>query len=594
MQTNTQPFRLLALARPGQPLLAHLMAVGEQSSRLCPAIASWAKLVGLLHDYGKYRPEWVWGMNEIAQGRNPGKLPYHAMEGALYLQRLLPAAQFKAIALPLIIAAHHGGLPDMKEGVDRLKGQDPMRSLPVMDDDQWAIDEEYKAALTQAIEAADYDALDSWMPLGDYRTAQRLRFLFGALVAADRQDAAGSDGWVPKKAATMAALGERLATWYGATFGEPQGELNQLRSDFYRECRRAALHPPGWLSVRGPCGISKTWSVMQMALDHGARWDKRKVIYCVPWTAILEQSHSQYQEILGEENVLGHWSTLIDPDTTSPKQLRNSRQWWDAPVIATTMVQLFDVLLGSKARTTQRMPSLQDAVIVLDEVQGLPIELLTTCIAVLDQLVQDHGATIILSTATMPDYSILGINPVEVLPEIKVNAYFSGTKRVEYDWREQPLSWQDIADEVVEVPLPSTLIVANTVAGCDDAFQMMKTLDAYIVYKYTASMTPAHRSVVLAEIKATVKATKMGGLPVIICATSAIETGVDLDCSRGYRELSGLESIVQFAGRINRNKGEESSPVIIFKPTDKYREHPRMDAEYKYSDKYSRRKVEER
>jgi CRISPR-associated endonuclease/helicase Cas3 len=570
---------ITALARPGQHLVQHLIGVGEMVSCYCSQLGSWARLLGVLHDYGKYRPAWVFGINEIAQGKDPGKLPPHAIEGAMYLMRLFPGGEhFKVRALGLLILSHHSSLPDISVGIDVLLGKDSLRPLPKLDDGLWDIDPEFKSEIRNTIEQINYATLDKWIIPGDFRAAQRLRFLYGSLVAADRQDAAMSDGWKPSQFPTIAELSDRLAIWYTKEFSDPVEELDKLRTDFYRECRKAAHHPSGWLSVRGPCGISKTWSVMQMALDHAVKWNKEKVFYCVPWTAILEQSYEQYQSVFGSDSVLGHWSTLRDPeDTHCPESLRKSRQWWDAPIVATTMVQLFDVLLGNSARTAQRMPSLQKSVIVLDEVQGLPIELLTTCLAVLDQLVQDHGATIILSTATMPEYSLLGIHPVEVLSQEKVEGYFDRTKRVDYHWRDLPLSWEDMALEIQESSSSSTLIVANTVAGCDDAYQTMADLSNYEIFKYTASMPPAHRSVVLAKIKAAVETAKYGGSPVIICATSAIETGVNLDCARGYRELAGLESVVQFAGRINRNNVERFSSVTIFKTTGTYSLPPGSD-----------------
>ena len=569
---------LTPLARPGQSLLTHLLGVGDRTSRLCSSQSDWARLIGLLHDYGKYRPEWVKGINAISTGKDPGQLPPHAVEGALYLMDRFPdRSHLKVRVLALLIASHHTGLGDLQPSMDWLSGKDSARPLPNMDLRQWRIEDEYLEEVKKTIDAAKYRDLDDWMPFNDYRTAQRLRFLYGALIAADRQDAAMSDGWKPATYQSMTALANKLATWYEEKFSQPTSPLDRLRGDFYAECQKAAKLEPGWLSVRGPCGISKTWSVMQMALDHAAQWDKQKVIYCVPWTAILDQSYNEYQKVLGADNVLGHWSTLVDPATQDPKQLRNSRQWWETPVIATTMVQLFDVLLGSRARTAQRMPSLQNAVIVLDEVQGLPNELLITCIKVLDQLVQDHGVTIILSTATMPDYVPLGITPIEALPQTKVDEYFAETKRVEYRWAESPLTWETIAAEIVQSQKSSTLIVTNTVAACDDAFVVMQSLPDYRVYKYTASMSPAHRSVVLAEIKAAVEAAKKGGNRIIICATSAIETGVDLDCAQGYRELSGLESIVQFAGRINRNQKDSECLVTIFKTVKQYPVPPGSD-----------------
>jgi CRISPR-associated endonuclease/helicase Cas3 len=582
MQPSIQNMSLKALARPGQTLLVHSLGVSHHTAKFCPIFQTWTELIGLLHDYGKYRPEWVQGINAIAQKQKTTKLPHHAAEGAVYLIRAfkVSAAVHKVKLLALLIACHHTELPDLKEAMDWMMNNDPTKPLPELDDSHWPIDVEYQQKLVQMIANTDLQELDKLVVIGDYRTAQRIRFLYGSLVAADRQDAAKCTGWKPTKYPSITTLADRLAHWYVEKFPNPNltKPLDHLRWDFYQECRKAALTSPGWLSVRGPCGISKTWSVMQMALDHAARWEKRRVVYCVPWTAILEQSYDQYRDVLGEDSVLGHWSTLVDVNTEDPRSRRNSRQWWDSPVVATTMVQLFDVLLCNKSHAAQRMPSLQDAVIVLDEVQGLPISLLQTCVKVLDQLVQEHGATIILSTATMPNYSSLGIDPLEALPQNKVDEYFRLTKRVDYIWRQDPLSWNDMALEIQASQKSSTLIVVNTINAANDVYQVMSSLNGYEVYKYTANMSPAHRSVVLVSIKAAVERSKLGGLPVIICATSAIETGVDLDCDQGYRELAGLESIVQFAGRVNRNLAKDSCPVFIFTTVQNYPQPPGSDS----------------
>jgi CRISPR-associated endonuclease/helicase Cas3 len=588
MQPSTQVSSLKALARPNQRLLAHSLGVGHHAAVLCSQLPTWTRLLGLLHDYGKYRPEWVTGIDAIARGEQSGKLPLHAVEGAMYLMRAFPDPRVRLLAL--LIASHHGELPDIKAGIDWMMGNDPQKTLPILDDNRWSIDHRYQQEVKKLIGAVDLQKLNEFIVLKDYRTAQRLRFVYGAIVAADRQDAAKNNKqnrWKPAKHLDLLTLADRLASWYDRTFPPTQNShiaphtLNELRRDFYEECRRAASHKPGWLSVRGPCGISKTWSVMQMALDHAAKWNKKKVIYCVPWTAILEQSYEQYWKVLGKKSVLGHWSTLLDEGgkgSEDPKKLRNSRQWWDTPIVATTMVQLFDILLCNKSRTAQRMPSLQDAVIILDEVQGLPTQLIMTCIKVLDQLVQDYGATIILATATMPDYTVLGIDPLPALPSEKVDRYFAGTERVNYEWRKDPLSWLYLVEQIKSSQKPSTLIVVNTVAACDDLYQLMESMENYRIFKYTASMSPAHRSEVLKTIKQAIDDAAKGGLPIIVCGTSAIETGVDADFSQGFRELAGLESIVQFAGRINRNLKEKFlSPVVIFKTVQKYSPPPGYD-----------------
>jgi CRISPR-associated endonuclease/helicase Cas3 len=570
LNDNTDNFPPIALARPGQTLLAHSIGVGDGTAAFCPELDAWARLVGLLHDYGKYRPEWVAGMNDIAQGKGTKKLPYHSLEGALHLMRLFPdPKQFKVGALAIAIHCHHTGLPDSRAGMESLHSK-------TMNDRNWRIDPEYSEKLATAITAVNYADLDDWLSPNDYGTAQKIRYLYGCLIVADRQDAAMSRGWKPATYPSMETLATNLANWYARKYGNPQTKIDRLRCDFYRDCRQGGDIDAQWLSVRGPCGISKTWSVMQLALNVAHKQQKKRVVYCVPWTAILEQSYDEYRKELGEKNVLGHWSTLVEQDTTQdPQIVINTRQWWDAPIVATTMVQLFDILMGASARTAQRMPSLKDAVIILDEVQGLPDELVIPCIKILDRLASDFNTTIILSTATMPDYKLLDINPVEVISPAKVNSYFEEIKRVDYEWRDTTISWQEIADEIEQSPLPSTLIVTNTVAGCNDAYETMSRLKDYRVYKYTAKMSPAHREVVLKEIKIAIDAAKNGGQKVIICATSAIETGVDIDCSRGYRELSGLDAIVQFAGRINRNQNDgENSPVVIFKTAKEYKLPP--------------------
>jgi CRISPR-associated endonuclease Cas3-HD len=118
---------IIPLAHPCQPLLVHSHNVGISTSQLCLFLAAWARLIGLLHDYGKYRPEWVKEINEIDQGNDPGKLPYHSVESALYLMRLFPQKKhFKVNALALLIACHHTGLDDLSDGMDWLMGLNPM------------------------------------------------------------------------------------------------------------------------------------------------------------------------------------------------------------------------------------------------------------------------------------------------------------------------------------------------------------------------------------------------------------------------------------------------------------------------------------
>lgn len=549
---------MTALARPGQTLLAHSLGVSDLMSKYSP-LPKWGALLGLLHDYGKYRPTWVEGMQRINNGETIGRLPHHALEGGLLLLRHQP----KAETLAILIASHHTGLPDVSEHKEKLKTE--------LDDHQWMIDQAYTQTLKQQLQQADLGTLGQWLNCTPLQRAQRLRMMYGALILSDRQDAAQ---WQSPQYDSISALAKRLNDWYQNKYPKPDRGLNLKRWEFYQACREGAKHHPGWLSVRGPCGISKTWSVMQMALDHAALYSKKRVIYCVPWTAILEQSYDQYSEVLGNQNVIGHWSTLIDTDTTESKRIITARQWWDAPIIATTLVQLFNVLLNHTGSAAQRMPALKEAVIVIDEVQGIPNELVETCIALLNQLVQDHGVSIVLSTATMPDYTKLKIAPMECLSDH--DYYFSAPElhRVNYEFRTQPWEWDAMADEIKRSGKTSTLIVTNTVAACTDCYQVMQQLEGYTIYRYAADMPPAHRRVVLQQIKATVTNRQK----VIVCATSAIETGVQLDCDQGYRENTGIDSIVQFAGRINREGSQDTATVTVFRTAQKYTPPPGAEA----------------
>jgi len=468
--------------------------------------------------------------------------------------------------LSLLIQGHHGGLHDRGD----LK--------------QWLLERKDDPVLCDAIDRAEKDvpelraiARPALPPhvRSELDAELFLRLLFSTLVDADYLDTErhftdwkattrGSD-------LTLAMLLERFEAHPPAPATACTATVRESRDAMYAACVAAAEMSPGFFRLTMPTGGGKTRSGMAFALRHAVRYGKRRVIVAVPFISITQQTANVYRDIFGDGDdrhpaVLEHHSATEGKDDNEPGYRpadiwqRLAAENWDAPIVVTTTVQLFESLFANKTGQCRKLHRLAESVIILDEAQALPPHLLKPILDVLGQLVQHYGTTVVISTATQPAFDAIAefreIGAREIVPDAA--HYFADLTRVAYEWRtDRTYPLPEVAGWLRGAR--QALAVMNTK---QDALDLLAALDDPDALHLSTLLCGKHRMDVIAEVTRRLQK----GEPCRLVATQVIEAGVDLDFPLVLRTLGPLDSIIQAAGRCNRGGVLERGRVIVFRP----------------------------
>ncbi|MHB6912782.1 CRISPR-associated endonuclease Cas3'' [Streptomyces sp. DB-54] len=535
-----------------------------------------AEYLGLVHDVGKGACGWQEGLLRAeADGGQVGV--DHKQAGTLLAAEYLPW-QFAAV-----VHGHHGGLPagaDLRAMVKGLRAEGSHLAEPV----GRVID------LVPEIRPVERLGLPSW--LTEARTDAGLadvdllvRMLFSAVVDADFLDTAEHFRGQPRRQASVPGMG-KLVDRYEARrkemlAGREPSRIDAVRSDVYEQAVAAAGGPRGVYRLHVPTGGGKTLTGGGYALHHAAAHGMRRVVVAVPFISITEQNAAVYRSLLdpvsaGAEGrvVLEHHSG-VDLDGPGGHWSRLAAENWDAPFVVTTTVQLFHSLFARTPSAMRKLHRLAGAVIVLDEVQALPDRLLTPILSALRGLVERCGATVVLSSATQPEFSIIpasrpiaGRTARSLLPDSATEALAGVLRRVRYEWRDgQDVTLAGIAAEAVTYR--QALTVVNTTKDANSVHRTLNELRRGAgpgeVVHLSTRMTADHRRQTIDRIRQRLAQ----GDPVAAVSTSLIEAGVDLDFPRVYRARTLPESMQQAAGRCNRDgRLDGLGTVVIFEPDD--------------------------
>ena len=342
--------------------------------------------------------------------------------------------------------------------------------------------------------------------------------------------------------------------------------LNILRNQLFEDCLCTAELPSGLFTLTAPTGLGKTLSLLAFAVKHCITHKRmRRIILILPYLAIMEQNIKDYRRVL-PELLESHSAAVWDERT------RILSERWDAPCIVTTNVGFFEPLFSAKPTNCRRLHQIANSVIILDEAQSLPPALLEATLRTVKLLCTQYGCTVVFSTATQPSFQYLpGLQwmPTEIVPEPK--RLFQVTRRVTYDWRiEQPVSYRQIAEELTSCK--QGCVIVNLRAHAEKLFHILKETTSEEIFYLTSDLCAAHRSQVLENVKERLKEKKS----CYLVASQCIEAGVDLDFPVIYRALAPLESIIQAAGRCNRNGDSPDGRVVVFLP-DEERLYPLGD-----------------
>ncbi|MEM8913888.1 MAG: CRISPR-associated endonuclease Cas3'', partial [Planctomycetota bacterium] len=388
-----------------EPLRDHLrrVAIGENGypgARQFADVfscAEWGELAGWWHDLGKYSDKFQRriGAGDDATSLEVSERVDHSTAGAKHAASLDPAGKILSYA----IAGHHGGIPDM-HGPGR---GNLYHRLTHRDIDDWT------AAPTEIVQRP----LPTTLPLkrsgnpAPFTIAFRIRMLFSCLVDAD---------WLwteyfydpevmrirrRNQTVSIQALADQLSR--SMSRFEPEARVNKIRAEILQDCVDASLHPPGFFSLHVPTGGGKTLSSLTFALRHAARHGQQRVIYAIPLTSIIEQTAKTFADIFGQEAVLEHHSGLNEQQLEfQTRTQRLATENFDAPLIVTTNVQILESLFANKPSKCRKLHRFANSVIIFDEAQALPVDLLRPTLAALRELVSNHGCTIVLCSATQP------------------------------------------------------------------------------------------------------------------------------------------------------------------------------------------------
>lgn len=572
-------------------LTEHLRDVGCGAGKFAGFFgsAAWAEAAGRWHDLGKFRPPFQHKLRAAggvdAHIENTGVRVTHSTAGAIHAMQSLGEAHGSVLAF--LIAGHHAGLPDMHDndgGAGSLKER--------LSGDIGQV--EFREALAESI-PSDILAKPADLPMplvGPQGFALWIRMLFSCLVDADFLDT--EEFFDPTRTAArgsypaLTLIKQHLDAWLAAKTGSVSSDgvspVNAIRAQVLAQCRSKGgdkALKPGFFSLTVPTGGGKTLSSLAFALEHAITHDRRRVVYAIPFTSIIEQTAQVFREALaelGSDVVIEHHSNLDVREGSENHASRLASENWDAPLIVTTNVQLFESLHASRTSRCRKLHNLAGSVIVLDEAQQLPREFLAPVLRVLKQLVEHYGVSVVFCTATQPALQprydpfgrmlLDGVPDKAVLPIIDDPApMFDAMRRVDVHIPENlkaPTPWDDLAQQIEAHEC--VLAIVNTRRHAHD---LAAKLPLEGTEHLSALMCAQHRSDVIARIRKRLAERAAGRdvLPLRVISTQLVEAGVDLDFPVVYRALAGLDAIAQAAGRCNREgKLPESGQVHVFVP----------------------------
>ena len=537
-----------------QTVLEHLEATAE----LCASFADrfgakeQGRFIGLAHDIGKCS-------DEFQVRLAGGKIVDHASAGALECAKAAPEAVWAAAC----VAGHHGGLQDIGNPRTDLAG-DPTLFGRLRSATEGKIPKYTIPLSLQAPPALNHFGND--LLTDSFLT----RMLYSCLVDADYLDterfmdgksAAAEYDSLP---ALLEKLEQKVSPWWDA-----KTELNRERCRILRACMDGGNRPKGLFTLTVPTGGGKTIASMAFALRHAIAYGMDRIIYVIPYTSIIEQNAAVFREIFGAENVVEHHSNagfeLSDQADEADYHRLRAVENWDAPIIVTTAVQFFESMYASRSSKCRKLHNVANSVLIFDEAQMLPPAHLRPCVAAIAQMVSEFGASAVLCTATQPVLNDLfaqyarGLAPKELCPNSADQ--FSKFRRVSFQ------NAGELTVEKLSAQLSTqsqALCIVNSRASAQAIYRALPEEGRYHL---STLMYPAHRRTVLKEIRQRLT----DGLPCRVVSTSLIEAGVDVDFPAVWRELSGLDSILQAAGRCNREgkRAPGDSIVTVFSGVSK-------------------------
>lgn len=559
-----------------------------------------ARLAGRLHDTGKLTADfnaYIRGDAEIQRGELD-----HSFAGAKYLQEIAAQTDDKsqkqaAGLISRVILSHHGLndwiTKDAENTFQKRVAKEKYYAEIRQNLDENALLPDMTALLSAAASeiASIRNILQEAAKAAKFNPAEAYAFYLGmlerllqsVLIDADRTDTADF-----MSASKTEAVFNTEKLWSEMQmrmqqkldfFAKKADAISMQRMSISERCAAFAAKDVHICKLIVPTGGGKTLSSLRFAIEYAKRKQMQKIIYVAPFMSILEQNSDVIEEIAGKAAFLAHHSNILaeisgDDDLLHEYELRTEK--WDSPVIATTMVQFLNALFSGKSSAVRRMHRLSRAVIIIDEVQSIPLKCVYLFNLAMNFLSQVCGSTIVLCSATQPPFDQLDACPILMDQNSSMTgdtaedfSIFRRTKVI-YQQKKGGYSYDEAAKFCREqfAENGSLLVVVNTKASAKELYRRLQDTNGARVFHLSTNMCPQHRRDVIAAMKTALdpESASEARKPVICVTTQLIEAGVDISFGCVVRALAGMDNAAQAAGRCNRN-GEyhKECPVYILR-----------------------------
>ena len=533
-----------------QTVKEHLEGTAKLSGEFAKKFGKeeWGYCCGYLHDIGKYSVEFQHKIRE-----NGNEQIDHSTAGAKVCVEkggLYPIMSY-------CIAGHHAGLPNYGSSQDGGFESTLMGRMKKTLKDYSAYQDKIEIPKVTTVPIAYGETKNP-----DFSLSVFIRMLYSCLVDADFLDTEAfmKKGEIKRDTGEsieilLQKLEKYVSKWL---LNKEINTVNGRRTEILRNCLEAGKREKGLFRLTVPTGGGKTVASLAFALRHAVHNNMDRIIYVIPYTSIIEQNAQIFRSILGDENVLESHCNVDYGDSEEWNPMKLAAENWDKPVVVTTNVQFFESLFGNKSSKCRKLHNIANSVVIFDEVQMLPADYLKPCIAMIEELVSSFGVSAVLCTATQPalqPFFQSGISAYELCPRMEEQfAFFKRTTFQNLD----KISEEDLIEKLSGEY--QALCIVNTKKK---AQALYKALKGQGVFHLSTSMYPKHRKRVLEEVRRCLN----NGERCLVLSTSLVEAGVDLDFQSVYRQLAGIDSVIQAAGRCNREgkRSPEESNVYVFR-----------------------------
>ncbi|KJS20069.1 MAG: hypothetical protein VR72_16055 [Clostridiaceae bacterium BRH_c20a] len=536
-----------------QPLVEHLTNTAELAGFFASKFNAkeFGFFCGMLHDLGKYSQEF---QNKL-HGQNL-KVD-HSTAGAQEAERNCGKL---GKLMAYCIAGHHSGIPDYGTIADN-GGTLSARLAKKIEEEYSAYKDEIELSFIKDLNALPVKAIGDFH---GFTLSFFIRMVYSCLVDADFID---TEQYMSEKVklrghnASISELNDMFNNFL-SKMGSSQTKINSKRKEILERCLSMAKKPTGLYSLTVPTGGGKTFSSLAFALNHAVQHNLERIVYVIPYTSIIEQNARVFKDALGDDHVLEHHSNYqfdlnhSEHIKTATEKLKLAAENWDIPIVVTTNVQFFESLFANRSSQCRKIHNLSKSVVIFDEAQMLPINFLKPCLLAVCELVKNYGSTAILCTATQPSIQDLlpsDIRPIEMMENSK--QLYNDFKKVKV------INKGNLEDEVLIDELNSleqVLCIVNTRKHAKEIFSRLKGN----AFHLSTLMCPVHRKETLAKIRKSLKNNESCKA----VSTQLIEAGVDVDFPVVYRSMAGIDSIIQSAGRCNREGRLPVGNLFVFQP----------------------------